>query len=56
MHSHKKVSIRIYEGEVDNIKCVFISPLYLNLILYKKDFVRWSMLIFKVNLFPTSAE
>lgn len=50
--SHKEATAKIYEGEMDNIKCIFILPPYFNLVLSNKNFISWPLLIFKVNLFP----
>lgn len=49
--SHKKATTRIYEGGIDNIKCVFNSPPYLSLVLSNKKLISWPGLIFKVSLF-----
>lgn len=49
--SQKKLTLRIHEWEIDNIKCIFISPPFLNLVL-SKNLTSWPMFTFKVNLFP----
>lgn len=50
--SHKKATTRIYEGEMDNTRCIFILPPYFNLVLLNRNFISWLVLISKVNLFP----